>query len=154
MYNLKMDLAFRLSKHWQNWQHFDKMTPFASDGPAVGKENWIITHLKRDNDSFIHLHCLNHRIQLAVSKAFNFITIMNNTDEHLTGILKYYHYSTVRSEIINAIQNLNVRTPWLWRKLYTPVGSVKKLQSKLLESFIYQSLWTLKMLLRLAETRA
>lgn len=77
----------------------------------VGKKTGLIAHLKRDNDSVIHLHCLNHRLQLAVSKAFNSITIMNNTDELLTDILKYYHYSTVRSEIVNAIQNLNVRTP-------------------------------------------
>lgn len=81
----------------------DKMTSFASDGPAVmvGKKNGVIAHLKRDNDSVIHLHCLNHR-----SKAFNSITIMSNTDELLTNLFKYYHYSTVRSESLNAIQNL------------------------------------------------
>lgn len=72
----------------------------------VGKKTGLIAHLKRDNDSVIHLHCLNHRLQLAVSKAFNSITIMNNTDELLTGLFKYYHYSTVRSESLNAIQNL------------------------------------------------
>lgn len=126
----------------------DKMTSFASDGPAVmvGKKNGVIAHLKRDNDSVIHLHCLNHRLQLAVSKAFNSITIMNNTDELLTGLFKYYHYSTVRSESLNAIQNLlrdtgefecknnltvkkAVHTRWLSheaavqtvRKLYVPI---------------------------------
>lgn len=79
-----------------------------SDGPAVmvGKKTGLIAHLKRYNDSVIHLHCLNHRLQLAVSKAFKSITIMNNTDELLTGPFKYYHYSTVRSESLNAIQNL------------------------------------------------
>lgn len=68
----------------------DKMTSFASDGPAVmvGKKNEVIAHLKRDNDSVIHLHCLNHRLQLAVSKAFNSITIMSNTDELLTSLFK------------------------------------------------------------------
>lgn len=69
----------------------DKMTSFASDGPAVmvGKKNEVIAHLKRDNDSVIHLHCLNHWLQLAVSKAFNSITIMSNTNELLTGLFKY-----------------------------------------------------------------
>lgn len=76
----------------------DKMTSFASDGPTVmlGKKNGVIAHLKRDNDIVIHLHCLNNRLQLAVSKTFNSITIMSNTDELLTGLFKYYHYSNCK----------------------------------------------------------
>lgn len=85
-----------------------KMTSFASDGPAVmvGKKNGVIAHLERDNDSVIHLHCLTNRLQLAVSKAFNSITIMYNTDKLLRGLFRYYHYSSARSESLNAIQNL------------------------------------------------
>lgn len=58
----------------------DKMTSFASDGPAVmvGKKNGVIAHLKRDNDSVIHLHCLNHRLQLAVSKVKNYSSCLRN----------------------------------------------------------------------------
>lgn len=58
----------------------DKITSFASDGPAVmvGKKNGVIAHIKRDNDSVIHLHCLNHRLQLAVSKVKNYSSCLRN----------------------------------------------------------------------------
>ena len=126
----------------------DKMTSFASDGPSVmvGKKNGVVALLKRDNPDVINLHCMNHRLQLAVSKAFHSVTMIDNTDELLTALFKYYHYSTVRSESLNAIQNLlretgdleshnnltvkkAVHTRWLShevavqtvRKLYTPI---------------------------------
>ena len=43
-----------------------KMTSFASDGPAVmvGKKNGVVAHLNRDNPCVLHLHCMNHRLQL------------------------------------------------------------------------------------------
>ena len=44
-------------------------------------------------------------LTLAVSKAFSSVNMIDNTDELLTGLFKYYHYSTVRSESLEAIQN-------------------------------------------------
>ncbi|XP_062585165.1 zinc finger protein 862-like [Saccostrea cucullata] len=125
-----------------------KMTSFASDGPAVmvGKRNGVVAKLQHDNPEVLHLHCMNHRLQLAVSKAFKSIPMISNTDELLTALFKYYHYSTVRSESLQAIQNLMretgelenqnnitvkraVHTRWLSheaavqtvRKLYAPI---------------------------------
>jgi alkyl hydroperoxide reductase subunit AhpC len=41
-----------------------------------------------------------------VSKAFHSIAMISSTDELLTVLFKYYHYSTVCSESLAAIQNL------------------------------------------------
>ena len=48
------------------------VTYFASDGPSVmlGAKNGVVAHLKRDNPTVLNMHCMNHRLQLAVSKSF------------------------------------------------------------------------------------
>ncbi|XP_067648851.1 zinc finger protein 862-like [Haliotis asinina] len=72
----------------------NKMTCFASDGPAVmtGKRNGVVAQLKRDNPALIDVHCVNHRLQLQM--------------QMLMGLLKYYHYSTVRSKSLEQMQTL------------------------------------------------
>ena len=86
----------------------NKMTSFACDGPSVmlGKKNGVVAKLKEDNPHIINIHCMNHCLQLAVSKAFNSIPAIKNTDELLEGLFKYYHYSTVKSERLKAVQNI------------------------------------------------
>ncbi|XP_067682730.1 E3 SUMO-protein ligase KIAA1586-like [Haliotis asinina] len=86
----------------------NKMTCFASDGPAVmtGKRNDVVAQLKRDNPALIDVHCVNHRLQLAVSSAFKSVTEIESVDEMLMGLFKYYHYSTVRSKSLEQMQTL------------------------------------------------
>ncbi|XP_046563809.1 E3 SUMO-protein ligase KIAA1586-like [Haliotis rubra] len=71
-----------------------KMTCFASDGPAVitGKKNGVVTQLKKSNPALIDVHCVNHRLQLAISSAFKSVTLIERVDELLMGLFKYYHY--------------------------------------------------------------
>lgn len=71
-----------------------------------GKKNGVVAKLKEDNPHIINIHCMNYRLQLAVSKAFNYIPAIENTDELLAGLFIYYHYSTVKSERLKAVQNL------------------------------------------------
>lgn len=52
------------------------------------------------------MHCMNNRLQLAVSKSFKTIRKVDNIDEMLMGLFKYYHNSTVRTESLNTIQNI------------------------------------------------
>lgn len=52
------------------------------------------------------MHCMNNRLQLAVSKSFKTIRKVDNIDEMLMGLFKYHHNSTVRTESLNAIQNI------------------------------------------------
>ena len=75
------------------------MTSFASDGPSVmvGKKNGVVALLKRDHPNVIDIHCMNHRLQLAVSKAFHRIKETDRIDELLRSVFKYYHYSTVKA---------------------------------------------------------
>ncbi|XP_067670753.1 zinc finger protein 862-like [Haliotis asinina] len=86
----------------------NKMTCFASDGPAVmtGKRNGVVAQLKRDNPALIDVHCVNHRLQLSVSSAFKSVTEIESVDEMLMGLFKYYHYSTVRSKSLEQMQTL------------------------------------------------
>ncbi|XP_046555327.1 zinc finger protein 862-like [Haliotis rubra] len=67
-----------------------KMTCFASDGPAVmtGKKNGVVAQLKKENPSLIDIHCINHRMQLAVSSAFKSVTSIENVEELLMGLFK------------------------------------------------------------------
>ncbi|XP_046571837.1 zinc finger protein 862-like [Haliotis rubra] len=85
-----------------------KMTCFASDGPAVmvGKRKGVVTQLKKDNPAMIDVHCINHRLQLAISSAFKSVTAIGCVDELLMGLFKYYHYSTVRSKSLEKMQIL------------------------------------------------
>ncbi|XP_071138617.1 zinc finger protein 862-like [Mytilus edulis] len=85
-----------------------KLTSFASDGPTVmlGKKNGVATQLKRENESVVTVHCMNHRLQLAVSKTFTTFRKIEKTDELLKGLFKYYHYSTVKSGSLDALQTL------------------------------------------------
>ncbi len=69
----------------------------------VGKKDGVVAKLKR---RCISTHCMNHQLHLAVSKAFNSLTAIDNTGELLSDIIKYYNFSTVRSESLNAIQTL------------------------------------------------
>lgn len=125
-----------------------KLTSFASDGPSVmlGKKNGVVTQLKRDNPAVVTMHCMNHRLQLAVSKSFKSVKTIENTDELLSGLFKYYHYSTVKTQSLKSIQTIlrdmgeldtknnltmkkAVHTRWLShekslqtvRKLYNPI---------------------------------
>ncbi|CAC5410461.1 unnamed protein product [Mytilus coruscus] len=66
-----------------------KMTSFASDGPTV-----------------MLGHCMNHRLQLAVSKTFTTFRKIEKTDELLKGLFKYNHYSTVKSGSLDSLQTL------------------------------------------------
>ncbi|XP_045165902.2 zinc finger protein 862-like [Mercenaria mercenaria] len=86
----------------------DSMTSFASDGPSVmtGKKNGVVAKLKKDNPRVIPVHCLNHRLQLAVSKAFGSVREIDSVDEILIAIWKYYHFSTVKSGSLDAVQDL------------------------------------------------
>ena len=85
-----------------------KMTSFASDGPSVmvGKKNGVVALLKRDHPNVIDIHCMNHRLQLAVSKAFHKVRETDRIDELLSGVFKYYNYSTVKSGSLDAMQNV------------------------------------------------
>ena len=67
-----------------------KMTSFASDGPSVmvGKKNGVVALLKRDHPNVIDIHCMNHRLQLAVSKAFHKVRETDRIDELLSGVFK------------------------------------------------------------------
>ena len=84
------------------------MTSFASDGPSVmvGKKNGVVALLKKDHPNIIDVHCMNHRLQLAVSKAFHRTKETDKIDELLNGVFKYYHYSTVKSGSLDAIQTV------------------------------------------------
>ncbi|KAH3855427.1 hypothetical protein DPMN_097994 [Dreissena polymorpha] len=49
---------------------------------------------------------MNHRIQLAVSKAFGSVRAIDSVDELLTALWKYYYYSTIKAGSLDAIQDL------------------------------------------------
>ena len=73
----------------------------------AGEKTGVIALLKREHPSIIDIHCMsNHRLQLAVAKAFLNTRAAGRTDKLLTGVFKYYHYSTVKSGRLDAMQTV------------------------------------------------
>lgn len=86
----------------------ENMTSFVSDGaPAmVGKNTGVVAFLRAKNESVLTMHCMNHRLQLAVSKAFSSSKVISKVDDLLNDLFFYYHSSTVHSASLRAIQQM------------------------------------------------
>lgn len=86
----------------------ENMTSFVSDGaPAmVGRNTGVVAFLKANNNSVLTMHCMNHRLQLAVSDAFKSSKIISKMDDLLNDLYLYYHNSTVHSVSLRNIQQM------------------------------------------------
>ena len=84
------------------------MASFASDRASVmvGKKNGVVALVKKDHPNIIDVHCMKHRLQLAVSKALHRTKETDKIDELLNGVFKYYFYSTVKFGSLDSIQTV------------------------------------------------
>ena len=55
----------------------------------MGRQNGVLKKIKYDVPHLIEMHCVAHRLELAILDAFKFESILNE----LKDLYKHYHYS-------------------------------------------------------------
>ena len=88
--------------------HLNHMSSFGSDGASVmtGCRGGVATLLRRESSEMIAVHCICHRLALASGQASNQVKYLKQMKDHLLSLWKYFHFSTVRSALLKAIQNV------------------------------------------------
>ena len=86
----------------------EKITSLASDGASVmtGKHNGVGAKLRKDLPHFVQIHCVAHKLALAVGQACRDISLFNEYQVTLKNIYRYFNNSTVRSNELCALQDL------------------------------------------------
>ena len=69
----------------------DGLVGFGSDGASLmmGRQNGVLKKIKDD----VEMHCVAHRLELAILDAFKGESILTELKDLLQGIYKHYHYS-------------------------------------------------------------
>ena len=88
--------------------HLNHMSSFGSDGASVmtGCRGGVAILLRRESSEMIAVHCICHRLALASGQASNQVKYLKQMKDHLLSLWKYFHFSTVRSAQLKAIQNV------------------------------------------------
>ena len=65
------------------------------DGASVimGSRNRVKTTLLNDHPSALIIHCVAHRLELAILDAVKTVPYLQNFENNMTEIIKLYHYS-------------------------------------------------------------
>lgn len=76
-----------------NWK--DGLVAIGSDGASVmtGVRNGVIAKLRQDVSWLIGIHCVAHKLELAVLDGIKDIQYFADLTEMLKGLYKHYHYS-------------------------------------------------------------
>ena len=82
-----------MSNVCHNWT--EKVVALGTDGAAVmvGEVGGVFALLKRDIPHLIKVHCIAHRLELALADTVKAIPELEEAKSMLQGIWKYYHYS-------------------------------------------------------------
>ena len=77
---------------------------FGSDGASVmtGKRNGVAAKLKQMQPSLVSVHCVAHRLALAVSEAADQVSPVKQFKSYLNSFLTYFHRSPKRAGQLQA----------------------------------------------------
>ena len=70
----RIDKIFEKEGHLSIQNYNEKMVSFTSDGASVntGQNEVLITRMKRDRrDWLVPIHCVNHRVEMAIKESFD-----------------------------------------------------------------------------------
>ena len=87
-----------------------KVISCTADGASVnfGKYNGVLTQLKENRPWLLTIHCVNHRVELAVKEAFN-ISQLNNVDEfYKTNFYLLRNSGKLKSEVAESAKVLGI----------------------------------------------
>lgn len=106
------------SEEWlqQNW------ISFVSEGASVilGKNSGVVTRLTARYPNLFTLHCMNHRLELAVSDAVDEVQSINHFKEFMEKIHNLYIQSNKNSwELPEAAQDVGLQFLKIGRVLNT-----------------------------------
>ena len=84
------------------------MSGFGSDGAAVmvGETSGVSTRIQEQNSKVISIHCHNHRLALATKESYEENSSLQQLDESIKALYKYYKNSAVRSSSLAVIRNV------------------------------------------------
>ena len=84
------------------------VSSFGSDGASVmtGSKTGVATRLQRVNSGIVSIHCVAHRLALAVSQASQSIPYLARSKEILSSLFYFYHNSPVRQSGLTLIQTI------------------------------------------------
>lgn len=99
-----------------NWK--DGLVGFGADGASVmmGRQNGVLKKIKDDVPHLIEMHCVAHKLELAILDAFKDESILTELKDLLQGIYKHYHYSP------KALRELNELAQVLELSVLKPVS--------------------------------
>ena len=99
-----------------NWK--DGLVGFGADGASImmGRQNGVLKKIKDDVPHLIEMHCVAHKLELAILDAFNDESILTELKDLLQGIYKHYHYSP------KALRELNELAQVLELSVLKPVS--------------------------------
>ena len=77
----------------QKWR--DKLVGFCADGASVnlGQVSGVVSKLREDNPKLIDIHCMAHRLELAVLGVLRKVKMVETVNDTLHLIWKTYHFS-------------------------------------------------------------
>jgi hypothetical protein len=83
-----------------------KCVAVASEGASVmvGIRSGVVTRVKQLAPFIVAVHCVAHRLSLAISQAAHSVRYLDTHQETLTGIFKYYHYSHTHLKVLKNMQ--------------------------------------------------
>ena len=99
-----------------NWK--DGLVGFGADGASVmmGRQNGVLKKIKDDVPHLIEMHCVAHKLELAILDAFKDESILTELKDLLQRIYKHYHYSP------KALRELNELAQVLELSVLKPVS--------------------------------
>jgi hypothetical protein len=101
--------ALQSELHITATQLYKHLVGFSADGAAVnfGVRNGVATKLLQQVEWLIAVHCVGHRVELALRDQAKDIPYQKTCDELLLGLYLYYHNSSsARSGLLDAIETL------------------------------------------------
>ena len=112
------------------------MASFASDGPSVmvGKKNGVVQCWRGIIQTSLLFTVWTIDSSWLYSKAFHRVKETDRIDELLSAVYKYYHYSTVKSGSLDAIQTVLRETCQLETKVNLSVTKAVHTRAQLFKA--------------------
>lgn len=123
---IKSGIVTVLNEFIPNWEK--KLTAVCFDGANVnmGSSAGVSKLLENECGHLISVHCIAHRLELAMSDAIKYVKHINIVEEIVKGVYSYYHSSPKRTKELKAIGEI------LDEKILSHVGlhGIRWLQSR------------------------
>ena len=136
----RIDKIFEKEGHLSIQNYNEKMVSFTSDGASVntGQNEVLITRMKRDRrDWLVPIHCVNHRVELAIKDSFDKSPFSAVDKLCITLFNLFKNSGAIKSDVCQAAEILEIS-----------VYSLPKLLGTQTSVYLFITLCDLQLLLR------